>query len=131
MNPADGLRLTADPMRLEQALGNLVDNALRHGGGRIALEAVAHGGLAALHVRDDGPGFPEEFIPMAFDRFTRADAGRGRGGSGLGLAIVEVIAGAHGGSVHAVNDPEGGADVWLELPGAVIVQREPAASQLS
>ena len=131
VSPADALRLTADPMRLEQALGNLVDNALRHGGGRIALEAVAHGGLAALHVRDDGPGFPEEFIPMAFDRFTRADAGRGRGGSGLGLAIVEVIAGAHGGSVHAVNDPEGGADVWLELPGAVIVQREPAAPQLS
>jgi heavy metal sensor kinase len=129
--PADGLRLTADPMRLEQALGNLVDNALRHGGGRIALEAVAHGGVAALHVRDDGPGFPEEFIPKAFDRFTRADAGRGRGGSGLGLAIVEVIAGAHGGSVHAVNGPEGGADVWLELPGAVTVQREPAAPQLS
>jgi two-component system OmpR family sensor kinase len=126
-----GLRLAADPMRLEQALGNLVDNALRHGGRRIALEAVADGGVAALHVRDDGPGFPEDFIPKAFDRFTRADAGRARGGAGLGLAIVEAIARAHGGAVHAVNAPEGGADVWLELPGAATAPRAPAVPQLS
>jgi heavy metal sensor kinase len=122
----DGLLLMADPMRLEQALGNLVDNALRHGGGRIALEAVADGDIVALHVRDDGPGFPEAFIPKAFDRFTRADAGRARGGAGLGLAIVEAIATAHGGAVHAVNAPSGGADVWVELPGVLTVERAPA-----
>jgi heavy metal sensor kinase len=122
----EGLRLSADRMRLEQALGNLVDNALRHGGGRIALEAAAAGEVAALHVRDEGPGFDHRFIAQAFERFTRADPGRPRAGAGLGLAIVEAIAKAHGGAVHAVNGPTGGADVWLELPGAAIARRVPA-----
>jgi signal transduction histidine kinase len=112
----DRLGLVADPLRLEQAVGNLVDNALRHGGRRIELEAAVRGGLVELHVRDDGPGFPQDFIDTAFERFTRADSARGRGGTGLGLAIVAAIAHAHGGQVGATNRPEGGADVWLALP---------------
>ena len=60
-------------------------------------------------------GFPEEFLPRAFERFTRADEARTRGGTGLGLAIAAAIAGAHGGSAHAEN-VEGGADVWIALP---------------
>lgn len=106
----------ADPLRLEQAVGNLLDNALRHGGRRIDLSARADGDTVGIHVRDDGPGFPPAFIETAFQRFTRADAARGRGGAGLGLAIVDAIARAHGGGVEARNLPEGGAEVWITLP---------------
>jgi heavy metal sensor kinase len=108
--------LEADPDRLAQALGNLVENALAHGSGSIALFAVERGDTVELHVADGGEGFPASFLPRAFDRFSRADEARGRGGTGLGLSIVELIAAAHGGRAGAANRPEGGADVWLALP---------------
>jgi heavy metal sensor kinase len=110
------LRLSVDRLRAEQALGNLVENALRHGRGRILLEAHRHDGRVELHVRDQGPGFPPEFIGHAFEPFSRADPARAGGGAGLGLAIVELIAHAHGGGAHAAN-LDGGADAWLDLPG--------------
>jgi two-component system, OmpR family, sensor kinase len=106
----------ADGPRLEQALGNLVDNAFRHGGGAIRLSAAERNGVVELHVVDEGAGFPPEFLPRAFERFTRADEARTRGGTGLGLAIAQVIAKAHGGSAHAVNRDGAGADVWLSIP---------------
>jgi len=116
VQPPGDLRLRGDPLRLEQALGNLVDNALRHGGRRIELAAAATDGRVELHVRDDGPGFPPELLAGgAFERFTRADPARGRGGAGLGLAIVAAIAGAHAGGVGARNRETGGADVWLAV----------------
>ncbi len=105
-----------DRLRLEQALTNMVDNALRHGEGEVRIWAAANGNRVALHVRDRGAGLPARFLPHAFERFSRADAARGRGGSGLGLAIVETIALAHGGRAGATNDPAGGADVWIEVP---------------
>ncbi len=105
----------ADPLRLEQALSNLVENALRHGGVSVRLGLESRGELVELHVRDDGPGFPLEFLPRAFERFTRADFSRAGGGSGLGLAIVQAIAEAHGGTCGARNLPGGGADVWLAV----------------
>jgi two-component system OmpR family sensor kinase len=116
--PAPGVRLRGDPMRLEQALANMVENALRYGRGAIVLsaDADADDGRVRLHVCDEGPGFPAEFLPDAFERFSRADEARTRGGTGLGLAITAAIADAHGGSAHARNVEEGGADVWLELP---------------
>jgi two-component system OmpR family sensor kinase len=113
-----GLTVNADPERLQQALGNLVDNAHRHGGPHVELAAERVDGHVELHVRDDGPGFPAEFLDSAFERFTRADPARGRGGAGLGLAIVDVIARAHGGVAGARNRPGGGADVWISLPCA-------------
>jgi two-component system, OmpR family, sensor kinase len=116
--PPNGLLLDADPARLEQALGNLVDNALIHGAGRIVLSAEPRGDLVALHVQDDGPGFPPDFIPGAFDRFSRSDEARSGGGSGLGLSIVDLIAAAHGGGVGARNRDEGGADVWIAVSGS-------------
>src|SRR4051794_23873568 len=64
------LEASIDPVRMRQALGNLVDNALRHGGGHVELSAVRSNGRVELHVRDDGPGFPEAFLPQAFERFT-------------------------------------------------------------
>jgi signal transduction histidine kinase len=116
---ANGLGVAGDRLRLEQALTGLVDNALRHGGGEIRLWAEAEDGRVTIHVTDEGPGFPEAFLPHAFERFTRADPARGRGGAGLGLAIVETIAHAHGGSASARN-ANGGADVSIELPGSTL-----------
>jgi two-component system, OmpR family, sensor kinase len=109
-----GMTVHADRLRLEQALGNMVDNAIRHGGDEIRLEAVTRNGSTELHVTDDGPGFPDGFLEHAFDRFSRADPARARGGAGLGLAIVRTIAEAHGGSAHV--DPHGQPDVWIALP---------------
>ena len=113
---APGLRLRGDRMRLEQALGNLVENALRHGEGEVKLSAAGHDGVIDLHVRDQGAGFPPDFISDAFTRFARPDQDRARAGSGLGLSIVRTIAEAHEGSAQAANPPGGGADVWLSLP---------------
>jgi signal transduction histidine kinase len=122
---AADLELDADRLRLEQALGNLVDNALRHGGSTVELSAEADGDGVRLWVRDDGDGFPDGFEAEAFERFTRADGARGRGGAGLGLAIVAVIARAHGGTSGAGNRAAGGAEVWISLPGARASGRAP------
>jgi signal transduction histidine kinase len=108
--------LDGDRLRLEQALGNLVDNALRHGGGAVRLHARAVDRRVELHVRDDGPGFPEDFLTRAFERFSRPGDGRTGGGAGLGLAIAAAVARAHGGSARARNPSERGADVWIDLP---------------
>jgi signal transduction histidine kinase len=118
VGPTDGTRLVADSLRLQQALGNMVDNALRYGEGDVALSATTRNGAVELHVRDGGKGFPPAFIDGAFERFSRADTARGRSGTGLGLAIVAAIAESHQGHARAVNAPNGGADVWLELPTA-------------
>jgi heavy metal sensor kinase len=104
-----------DRLRLEQALGNMVDNALRYGAGPITLSATTTESTAKLHVLDQGPGFPAGFRERAFERFSRA-AQPGKEGSGLGLAIVETIAEAHGGRVEIANRPNSGADVWISLP---------------
>jgi two-component system OmpR family sensor kinase len=128
---AGEVTLDADRLRLEQALGNLVDNALRHGGGAVRIEAVAADGVVELHVRDEGPGFPPDFLPRAFQRFSRADEGRAGGGAGLGLAIVDAIARAHGGSAGAANRGPGGADAWIALPkGVAQAGLEPASDGL-
>jgi signal transduction histidine kinase len=105
----------ADWLRLDQAIGTLVDNALRYGAGTIALSGRRAGEAVEIHVTDEGDGFPPDFIGRAFERFSRAPGVRD-GGSGLGLAIVATVAEAHGGSAHAANRPEGGADVWLVIP---------------
>jgi two-component system, OmpR family, sensor kinase len=111
----DQLELHVDRLRVEQALGNLVENALLHGRGRILLIARRRDSGVELHVRDEGSGFPPEFIERAFDRFSRSDSARQGPGVGLGLAIVDLITRAHRGSAHAANH-NGGADAWLEIP---------------
>lgn len=112
----DELWTCADSLRLEQALGNLVDNTLRHGAGTVTLQARSPDECVELHVTDQGQGFTASFLPHAFQRFSRGEHGRTGEGTGLGLAIVAVIAHAHGGSAHAANRDGGGADVWLSLP---------------
>ena len=106
---------SVDRLRIEQALGNMVDNAFRYGRGPITLAAEAMDSTVELHVLDGGPGFPAAFREHAFERFSRA-ADPGVEGSGLGLAIVETIVRAHGGRVEVADRPEGGADVWVSLP---------------
>ncbi len=113
---ADGVAVEADRLRLEQAIGNLIDNALRHGDGPILIWARSADSGVELHVSDAGPGFPPQFLEHAFERFSRADSARTEGGTGLGLAIVEAIAEAHGGTAAAANQTDGGADVWIVIP---------------
>jgi signal transduction histidine kinase len=110
-----GIEVAADRLRLEQALRNLVDNALGHGDGTVTISARRAGEVVELHVRDEGRGFSPEVAARAFERFSRGDDARGRGGSGLGLAIVDAVARAHGGSA-GIAPNGGGADVWISLP---------------
>ena len=100
--------------RLARAVNNLLDNAGKHSppGGLVEVVADTHG----VRVRDHGTGVDAEDLPHLFDRFYRGASSRGRPGSGLGLAIVRQVAEQHGGSVHAANAPDGGAEFVLELP---------------
>jgi signal transduction histidine kinase len=110
-----GLKISADPLRLGQAVSNLLDNAARYGAAPVELSAEERDDEVVIGVRDHGPGFPPGFAEHAFERFSRPDgAGRG-GGTGLGLAIVAAVADAHGGSA-AVLPATHGAHVVIALP---------------
>jgi heavy metal sensor kinase len=104
-----------DPLRIEQALSNLVENAIRHGDGEIVIGAARRGGRIELAVSDAGPGFPDELLEGATERFARAH-GTAEGGAGLGLSIVDSIAAAHGGTVTVANNESGGAIVTISAP---------------
>jgi signal transduction histidine kinase len=116
IDAGDGLRASLDPLRVRQALGNLLDNALRHGSGEIHLSARANDGVVEIDVGDEGPGFPADLGDRAFERFARGDGARTEGGAGLGLAIVRVIAESHGGTAAIVNGSSPGATVRLRIP---------------
>ena len=111
-----------DRMRMSQALGNLVGNAIHatEGGGNIVIRAEIEGGdTAALSVADDGAGIDAADIPHVFDRFYRTDQSRNRGvgGTGLGLAITQAIVEAHGGAITVESEGLGrGATVTVRLP---------------
>ncbi|MDX3373555.1 HAMP domain-containing sensor histidine kinase [Streptomyces sp. ME02-6991-2A] len=122
----------ADPVRLRQAVGNLVSNAVRHApaGGRVTLRAYGDGSFGAgtgsasgagevvIEVADTGTGIPAGDLPYVFDRFWRAEKSRSRrtGGSGLGLAIVRKLTEAHGGTVSATSKEGKGSTFTLRLP---------------
>jgi signal transduction histidine kinase len=119
LDDSDGLPpVLADRSRVGQAIDNLLDNALRHAATEVQLTARVNGSTVELHVLDDGPGFAPEFLPHAWERFSRADSARTEDGAGLGLSIVSAIAAGHGGRVGAANRPQRGADVWISLPVA-------------
>lgn len=114
----DPVTVQADADAVERILDNLIANARRHAAHRVVVRVSSNGASGGFTVSDDGPGFPPEFLPIAFDRFSRADADRGRnhGGSGLGLAIVAALVEAHSGQVEIGNDPElGGGRVSVAL----------------
>ena len=102
--------------RMERAVWNLLENAGKWSGDEGSVEISLAGG--ELKVRDHGPGFADEDRPLVFDRFYRSAAARSMPGAGLGLAIVRVVAEAHGGTVEAENARDGGALVRLSLDGA-------------
>ena len=114
------LMLTADPIRLRQAVGNLTANAVRHSppGATVTLRAFPSGGEVVIDVIDQGPGLSAEELPLVFERFWRAEKSRSRqtGGSGLGLAITRKLVEAHGGRVSAASVPGHGATFTLRLP---------------
>ncbi|WP_236619837.1 PAS domain-containing sensor histidine kinase [Candidatus Synechococcus spongiarum] len=122
--------IPADASRLQRALLNLLDNALRYSPDHSAIQVkiVADRNWLKLDVEDQGSGFSETDLQHAFERFYRGDASRARAsslsGSGLGLAIVQQIATTHGGKVRALNRPEGGASVRLTLPMHPAVPQE-------
>ena len=123
---AEPCLVRAAPARLDRAIANLLDNACKWStpaaldGAPVEVRVRA----GALEVRDHGPGIAAEDLPRVFDRFYRAPGARGRPGSGLGLAIVRHMAEAHGGAVHAANDPQGGARLTLELPALELTDAE-------
>ncbi len=114
--PTRGMSVRGDRLRLEQALANLVENALRHGDGEVRLSANSVDGVVELHVTDEGSGFPPQFLDRAFERFARADGARAGSSAGLGLAIVLMIAEAHGGTASVANNDGPGADAWIAIP---------------
>ena len=102
--PEAPLTVAGDAARLHQVVTNLLTNARKHtpAGSTVTVTGTEDG----FTVHDDGPGFPPELAPRAFERFVRGDAARNRaGGAGLGLSLVEAIVGAHGGSVALATDP--------------------------
>ncbi|MCM2410740.1 HAMP domain-containing sensor histidine kinase [Streptomyces sp. RKAG290] len=116
-----GVRAVLDPRRFDVIVANLVGNALRHGAGpvtvRLRTEQREGRGRLVTEIADSGPGIDAAVLPHIFDRFYKADAARTRSaGSGLGLAITQENVRLHGGSVHAVNGPSGGAVLIVELP---------------
>jgi signal transduction histidine kinase len=118
--PVVPLVVHGDADKLQQALGNLVDNGLRHtpARGKVLVTAVQENKLVHISVTDTGPGIPADELPHLFDRFWRGDKSRSRhsGGSGLGLSIVQQIVELHGGSITAVSPDGMGATFTISLP---------------
>jgi signal transduction histidine kinase len=111
--------VTADPARLEQVLGILLDNALRHTPAGESIKVAVHGVDGALWTRvcDTGEGIPPADLPFVFERFYRSQAGpRHPRGTGLGLAIARAIVEAHGGHIWAESEPGQGTTVTFALP---------------
>jgi signal transduction histidine kinase len=111
-----GLTAAGSDDRLERAVTNLIRNAQQYGRGPVEVTARPHEQRTRIEVRDHGPGFPPDFLPHAFDRFTQADRSRATTGTGLGLAITAAIARAADGEYGAYNHPDGGAVVWIAVP---------------
>jgi signal transduction histidine kinase len=124
----DPAETTGDPYLLERMIGNLVDNAVRHNepGGWIRLRTGAQDGSVFLQIANSGPHVPDEAVPTLFEPFRRIEGRTAtRDGVGLGLSIVKSIVAAHGATVVARSQPEGGLDVRVALPArdAAVIAR--------
>ncbi|HET9759759.1 MAG TPA: ATP-binding protein, partial [Nocardioidaceae bacterium] len=118
-DPAPGT-VWADPDRVVQVLTNLIGNAVKFspGGAPVVVGSEVDGDVVRFHVRDDGPGIPDDQLDSIFERFRQADASdtRSRGGTGLGLTISRGLVRQHGGRIWAANRPGGGSTFSFELP---------------
>jgi two-component system, OmpR family, sensor kinase len=117
---ADEGLVEVDPDRVRQAVGNLLDNALRHTppGGSVRIGATVEGAQLRIQVEDSGPGFDAGVLPDAFQPYVRGDGDAAGSGAGLGLAIVRAVAESHGGRAVAENVPGGGARVTVTMLAA-------------
>jgi two-component system, OmpR family, phosphate regulon sensor histidine kinase PhoR len=114
-------RVEVDAFRIEQALYNLLDNALKHSGksgAKISVDARSEATAVLVSIRDDGVGIPLSDQPHIFERFYRVhkDRSRDAGGTGLGLSIVKHTVQAHGGSIAVQSTPGAGATFVMSLP---------------
>jgi len=114
-----GARVEADPLQLERAVTNLVANAVRYTRLHSQVTVSLHGGTRGfeLRVSDCGPGIPEEDLERIFERFYQSPLTRQSAGTGLGLYLTRQIVTAHGGRIHAYNNPEQGCTFVIALPG--------------
>jgi two-component system phosphate regulon sensor histidine kinase PhoR len=119
----DAATVQGDPAKLQDALRNLLENAVNHSpdGGRVVMESRREGTRIQISVLDDGPGIPPADLSRIFERFYRVDKSRTRegkdpGGTGLGLSIVRHLVELHGGRVTAANRRERGAVLTIDLP---------------
>jgi len=115
-----GIHVSGDPLRLRQAVVNLLDNAIKYTPehGQIEVSVTAAASKAQIGIRDSGIGISAESLPHIFERFYRTDTARNRnsGGAGLGLSIVKAICSAHGGEVKVQSEEGSGSRFELELP---------------
>jgi two-component system sensor histidine kinase MprB len=111
------LVVLGDTAGLEQAVGNVLDNAVKWSlpGGTIHVHLAGH----RLRIGDEGPGIAAADLPHVFDRFYRAESARSTPGTGLGLAVAAKVVHDHGGTIHAESPPQGGAELVIELPGTL------------
>lgn len=133
--PDRPISVIADPVRLEQIVGNLLSNALKFtpAGGHVwvSAELEEEGGTVALHVRDDGQGMDDETLPIVFDMFVQGDRSieRAHGGLGIGLTLVRKLVELHGGSIEARSEGVGrGSEFIVRLPVGPASARMPEAA---
>jgi two-component system phosphate regulon sensor histidine kinase PhoR len=130
LNQTPDVEVRADPVRLEQVLGNLVDNAIKYGrpNGTVTIGArEPESSRVEVSVQDDGPGIPPEALERVFERFYRVDKARWReqGGTGLGLSIVKHIVQTHGGKVWATSEVGQGTTFYFTLPSDSSAVQQP------
>lgn len=117
--PSEGPTIEADADSLLRVFSNLLDNAIKFSpeGGTVTVAfATDAGGAVTFSVSDEGPGMSTVDLPRVFERFYKSDSSRSQPGVGLGLAIVKHIVRAHGGTVQAINRPEGGSRFEVTFP---------------
>ncbi|HVF73861.1 MAG TPA: ATP-binding protein [Acidimicrobiales bacterium] len=110
--------VSGDPALLGRLVGNLVENAARHGRGGVVVSTGVDGGEVVVRVANGGEVIDPEVVPSLFEPFRRLERTRSVRGVGLGLSIVRSVANAHGGTVRAEARPEGGLAVEVRLPAA-------------
>jgi signal transduction histidine kinase len=112
--------IQAQPLALKRCLSNLLENAVRYGGGQVDIEVRDADDMLSVAIRDRGPGLPEQYTDKVFEPFFRVEHSRNRqtGGSGLGLSIARNIARQHGGDITLANREGGGLEALVRLPRA-------------